>query len=120
MAVDDELVAAPGQVGKPVENEKIKTMSATHSMKTTTAERTSQEHAQASHAGIERAWCIVSMVERFGGTPMPGVVHDVHEYIPESSKNVSTSTHRAFRLLGSKETMVFPISSGGPTLTTQT
>jgi len=120
MAVDDELVAAPGQVGKPVENEKIKTMSATQSMKTTTAERTSQEHAQASHAGIERAWCIVSMVERFGGTPMPGVVHDVHEYIPESSKNVSTSTHRAFRLLGSKETMVFPISSGGPTLTTQT
>ena len=49
-----------------------------------------------------------------------GVVHGVHEYRVESSKNASISTYRAVRLLGLKEAMIFPVSNGGPTLTTRT
>ena len=119
MAFDDELDDAPGQVGKCAEHEKVKSTSATQSMKTT-VERASQEHAQASRSGTDRAWCTVSMEERFDGKPMPGVVHGVHEYRVESSKNASISTHRAVRLLGLKEAMIFPVSNGGPTLTTRT
>ena len=64
----DELDDAPGQVGKCAEHEKVKSTSATQSMKTT-VERASQEHAQASRSGTDRAWCTVSMEERFGGKP---------------------------------------------------